>query len=412
MTDTQDRPKQRLVVVGNGMAGMRTVEELLKRAPDRHQITVFGAEPHGNYNRILLSPVLAGEKTLADIVTHAPEWYARNGIELIAGDPVIDINRAQRTVTSRGGRTVHYDKLLLATGSTPFIPPMPGATLPGVVGFRTIEDVELMLKAAQHHGQAVVIGGGVLGLEAACALRKQGMKVTVIHRTSRLMERQLDETAAGLLQKTLEHRGIRFVLATDTRELRGDWRVRVVILQDGRRLPTDLVVVSAGIVPQTSLAKSTGLRCERGVVVDDAMRSSDPSVYAVGECAQHRGVCYGLVAPLWDQAEVCAAQLADASDVQYTGSVISTKLKGTGIHVFSAGDFIGEKGTEPLVFRDPRRAVYKKLVLRDGKLVGAVLYGEVRDGGWYFDLMQSQRPVGALRVKLIFGRSFAEARAA
>ncbi len=413
MTDTQLRSRKRLVVVGNGMAGMRTVDELLKHAPGRYDITVFGTEPHGNYNRIQLSPVLAGEKTLADIVTHTPAWYAENGIELIAGDTVIDINRALRTVTTRSGRVTHYDKLLLATGSTPFIPRMPGSTLPGVVGFRTIEDVELMLKAAQHYSRAIVIGGGLLGLEAACALRKQGMKVTVVHRMQWLMERQLDETAAGLLQKTLERRGIRFVLAADTREISGDWRVREVILQDGQRLPTDLVVVAAGVVPQANLAKSSGLRCERGVVVDDAMRSSDPSIYAVGECAQHRGTCYGIVAPLWEQAQVCAAHLAgNDRTAAYTGSVLSTKLKVTGVHVFSAGDFTGEQGTHPLMLRDPRRGIYKKLVLRDDLLVGAVLYGEVQDGGWYFDLMQSRQSIAALRSKLIFGRSFAEARAA
>jgi nitrite reductase (NADH) large subunit len=412
MTDNQDR-KECLVVVGNGMAGMRTVEELLRLAPDRYKTTVFGAEPHGNYNRILLSPVLAGEKTLADIVTHPPEWYVQNGVGLIAGDPVVDINRALRTVTTRSGHVAHYDKLLLATGSTPFIPPFPGSTLPGVVGFRTIEDVDLMLKAAQHYRHAIVIGGGVLGLEAACALRKQGMKATVIHRMAWLMERQLDPTAASLLQKTLERRGIQFELSADTRELSGDWRVREIVLQDGRRLPTDLVVVTAGIMPQIALAKASGLRCERGVVVDDAMRSSDPTIYAVGECAQHRGACYGLVAPLWEQATVCATQLAGTDEsAAYTGSVLSTRLKVTGVNVFSAGDFIGEAGTERLVFSDPRRGVYKKLVLRDGMLAGAVLYGEVGDGGWYFDLMRSRQSVAALRNKLVFGRGFAEVRAA
>jgi nitrite reductase (NADH) large subunit len=256
------------------------------------------------------------------------------------------------------------------------------------------------------------MGGGLLGLEAACALRQRGMDVTVVHRGAWLMERQLDPPAAAILRKTLERRRVRFELDARTREISGDWRVREIILEDGRRLPADLVVITAGVTPQIALARSAGLRCERGILVDDGLRSSDPAIFAVGECAQHAGVCYGLVAPLWEQAAVCAAQLAGDETAVYSGTVLSTRLKVTGIHVFSAGEFNGDGNCEPLVYRDGRRGVYKKLVLRDGILVGAILYGEVRDGAWYFDLMQSRKPLAALRNKLIFGRDFAEAKAA
>jgi nitrite reductase (NADH) large subunit len=404
--------KERLVVVGNGMAGIRVVEELLKLAPERYDITVFGAEPHGNYNRILLSPVLAGEKTIADIITHPLEWYAQNGITLHANDPVIAIDHGARTVTSLSGRVVHYDRLLLATGSQPFVLPVPGRALPGVVAFRTIYDVDAMIEATRQHRRAVVIGGGLLGLEAANGLARQGMDVTLVHLMDWLMERQLDPVAAGLLQGNLEARGLKFKLKAQTESILGDDRVRAVRFKDGTEVDADLVVMAAGIVPDAALAKSAGLNCERGIVVDDTLLTSDANVFAVGECAQHRKVCYGLVAPLWEQARVVAAQLSGDASARYEGSVISTKLKVTGIDLFSAGNFMGGDGTEQLVFRDPRRGIYKKLVLREGRLDGAVLYGDTQDGGWYFDLVQSRQNVAPFRDRLLFGRRFVEAKAA
>lgn len=406
----QSRP--RLVVVGNGMAGMRTVEELLKLAPDLYDITVFGAEPHGNYNRILLSPVLAGEKTVADIMLNTREWYDENGIELLAGDPVVAIDRPRRIVRSASGREVRYDRLLLATGSKPFILPVPGHQLDGVIAFRDIQDVETMQQAARNHRHAVVIGGGLLGLEAANGLLRQGMDVTVVHLPDSLMERQLDKPAATLLQSALERKGLRFLLGAQTAEILGTDRVTGVRFKDGSEIPADLVVMTAGVRPNIELAAGAGLHCERAIVVDDTLQTYDPRIYAVGECVQHRQATFGLVAPIWDQARVCAAHLAGAGHRRYVQQATATKLKVTGVDLYSAGDFIGGEGSEDLVLRDARRGVYKRLVLQDGCLVGAVLYGDVQDGPWYFDMIQRRTPVGALRQRLLFGQAQCEALAA
>jgi len=406
------KARQRLVVVGNGMAGMRTVEELLKLAPDLYDITVFGAEPHGNYNRILLSPVLAGEKTVADIMLNTREWYEQNGIELLAGDPVVAIDRPRRLVRSASGREVRYDRLLLATGSKPFILPVPGHQLDGVIAFRDIQDVEIMLHAASNHRHAVVIGGGLLGLEAANGLLRQGMDVTVVHLCDSLMERQLDKPAAALLQGALERKGLRFLLGAQTAEIVGTERVSAVRFKDGSEIPADLVVMTAGVRPNIELAAQAGLHCERAIVVDDTLQTYDPRVYAVGECVQHRQATFGLVAPIWDQARVCAAHLAGAGHRRYIQQATATKLKVTGVDLYSAGDFIGGEGSEDLVLRDPRRGVYKRLVLEGGRLVGAVLYGDVQDGPWYFDMIQNHAPVGALRQRLLFGKAQCEALAA
>ncbi len=403
------KPKPRLVVVGNGMAGMRTVEELLKLAPDRYDITVFGAEPYGNYNRILLSPLLSGEKSIDDIMLNTREWYAANGITLRAGDRVTEIDRRKRLVKSQSGLEVHYDRLLIATGSMPFIIPVPGHKLPGVIAFRDINDVEAMLEASRNHRKAVVIGGGLLGLEAANGLMRQGMDVTVVHVMDSLMERQLDKPASLLLKNALEKRGLRFLLEANTAEIVGPDRVRAVRFKDESIVEADLVVMAVGIRPNFELAKSAGLHCERALVVDDTLQSlSDPRVYAVGECVQHRKATYGLVAPLWDQARVCAIHLAGLGHTRYPGSVTSTKLKVTGIDLFSAGDFIGDQDSEDLVFRDPRRGVYKRLVLKGGRIKGAVLYGDVKDGPWYFELMQKNTDIAGFRGKLLFGRSFCQ----
>jgi len=406
------KPRPRLVVVGNGMAGMRTVEELLKLAPDLYDITVFGAEPHGNYNRILLSPVLAGEKTVDDIMLNTREWYARNGIELLAGDPVVAIDRARRTVRAQSGREVRYDRLLLATGSKPFILPVPGHQLDGVIAFRDIQDVEIMLAAARDHRHAVVIGGGLLGLEAANGLLRQGMDVTVVHLCDSLMERQLDKPAADLLKRALEHKGLRFLLGAQTAEILGTERVTGVRFKDGSEIPADLVVMTAGVRPNIELAAGAGLHCERAIVVDDTLQTYDPRIYAVGECVQHRQATFGLVAPIWEQARVCAAHLAGAGHRRYVQQATATKLKVTGVDLYSAGDFIGGEGSEDLMLRDARRGIYKRLVLQDGCLVGAVLYGDVQDGPWYFDLIQRRAPVAALRQRLLFGQAQCEALAA
>ena len=405
--------KPRLVVIGNGMAGIRTVEELLKLDPDGYRITVFGAEPHGNYNRILLSPVLAGEKRFEDIVTHDRAWYARHGIALQAGKPAVGIDRARRVVVAQDGQEVAYDRLLIATGSRPFVIPVPGHQLRGVIAFRDIHDVEAMLAAARSHRHAVVIGGGLLGLEAANGLLRQGMSVTVVHVNDRLMERQLDAPAARLLKAALEKRGMRFLLEANTAEIVGDPRVTAVRFQDGSEIAADLVVMAVGIRPNVDLAKAAGLHVERAIVVDDTLQTAtDPRIYAVGECVQHRNSVYGLVAPLWEQARVCAAHLAGIGHRRYGGSVTATRLKVTGIDLYSAGDFIGGPDTEDLLLRDPGRSVYKRLVLKDNRIVGVVLYGEVGDGPWYFELMQAGRDIGPLRQRLLFGRAYCESQAA
>ncbi|MBY4898590.1 NAD(P)/FAD-dependent oxidoreductase [Cupriavidus sp. AU9028] len=404
--------KPRLVVVGNGMAGMRTVEELLALAPDLYDITVFGAEPHGNYNRILLSPVLAGEKEVDDIMLHRRAWYEQHGITLFAGEPVVAIDRPRRLVRAQSGREVRYDRLLLATGSQPFIVPVPGHTLDGVIAFRDLQDVETMLAAARQHRHAVVIGGGLLGLEAANGLLRRGMDVTVVHLGKTLMDRQLDQPAAALLQRTLEHRGLRILLGATTTEIVGKDRVEGVRFADGSAIAADLVVMTAGVRPNVALAQSAGLHCERAIVVDDTLQTFDPRIYAVGECVQHRRATFGLVAPIWEQARVCAAHLAGAGHRRYVQQATATRLKVSGVDLFSAGDIVGGEDSEDLVLRDPRRGIYKRLVLQQNRLVGAVLYGDVQDGPWYFDLIQQRTPVGALRQRLLFGKAQCDAIAA
>jgi len=398
-----ERPS--LVVIGNGMAGMRTVEELLKLAPDMYRITVFGAEPHGNYNRILLSPVLAGEKTVDDIMLHTREWYAAHGITLHAGDPVVRIDRKRRTVEASSGLSVVYDRLLIATGSRPFIVPVPGHALPGVIGFRDLHDVDAMLAAARRGGRAVVIGGGLLGLEAANGLLRQGMEVTVVHLAASLMNQQLDAPAAELLRASLERRGLRILLNRQTAAIEGTERVEAVRFDDGQRLPADLVVMAAGVRPNVELAKAAGLHLERAIVVDDTLQTYDPRVYAVGECVQHRRSTFGLVAPIWDQARVCAAHLAGSGHRRYVQQATATKLKVTGVDLYSAGDIVGFDASEDLVLRDRQGGVYKRLVVAGNRLIGAVLYGDVTDGPWYFDLIQKRTDISAMRDQLLFGQA-------
>ncbi|MGH8174897.1 MAG: nitrite reductase small subunit NirD [Steroidobacter sp.] len=415
---------RKLVVIGNGMAGMKVVEQLLELAPNDYEVTVFGAEPHPNYNRILLSPVLAGEKSIADIILNPLEWYCEKGVALHLGDPIVAIDRKRRVIRSRNGVEATYDRLLLATGSKPIALPIPGADLPGVATFRDLQDVDAMLAATRSHKKAVVIGGGLLGLEAANGLMKQGMDVTVVHIFDTLMERQLDRVAGALLKESLEKRGLRFRMAAKTvaifatapfplPQVEGQCesqraRVAGVRFDDGSELEADLVVMAAGIRPNIDLARAAGLRCDRGVLVNDTMQTFDPCVYAVGECVQHRNSTYGLVAPLFEQANVCATHLAEFGIGQYKGSLVSTQLKVTGVDLFSAGDFVGGPRSESLVFRDAKRGVYKRVVIEDNKVRGAVLYGDVKDGPWYFELMNEGRDIGALRDKLLFGAAFAK----
>jgi nitrite reductase (NADH) large subunit len=395
----------KLVVVGNGMAGARVLEELLKLAPDLYDITVFGAEPHPNYNRILLSPVLAGEQTVQDIILNPVEWYAENGIRLHLGKKIASIDRRAREVVAEDGTRERYDRLLLATGSNPFILPIPGVKLDGVLTYRDIHDTERMIAAAASHRDAVVIGGGLLGLEAANGLKLRGMNVTVVHLMPWLMERQLDRTAANLLQKTLEAKGLKFRLEATTEAIHGGDRVTAVRLKSGEEIPAQLVVMAVGIRPNTELAQAAGLHCNRGIVVNDTMQTFDPRIYGVGECVSHRGIAYGLVAPLFEMAKVCANHLAHHGIGRYAGSSLSTKLKVTGVDLFSAGDFTGGEGTEDIVLADPGAGVYKKLVIKDDKLIGAVMYGDTVDGSWYFKLLREGRSVAAIRDKLMFGES-------
>jgi nitrite reductase (NADH) large subunit len=400
-----------LVVIGNGMAGMRAVEELLKReAGRRYRVTVFGAEPHVNYNRMMLSSVLAGDKTIDEIVINSREWYDANNIRLFTGDTVTAIDRTARTVTAASGLTVPYDRLLIATGSRPLAPPIPGLSLPGVCAFRDIADVDKMLEAARTQKRAVVIGGGLLGLEAAWGLKRRGMSVALVHLMPTLMERQLDAAAGQLLQRDLDGRGIAFFTNGQTEAILGTERAEGVQLADGRSIPADLVVLAIGIRPNIDLARAAGLEVSRGVVVYDDMRTSDPEIFAVGECVEHRGQVFGLVAPIWDQAKVCAAHLAGDQSAVFVSQALSTSLKITGVDVFSAGALMAaDESDDEITLRDDSRGLYKKIVLRDGKLVGAVLYGDVADGQWYLKLMRDKEDVSALRERLVFGRAFAEA---
>ena len=387
------------------MAGVRTLEELLKIAPEKYDITVFGSEPYGNYNRILLSPVLAGEKTIDDIMLNDDQWYKDNNIALYKGKEVVEIDRLNRKVFAHDGTTANYDRLLLATGSNPFIVPVPGNDLQGVITFRDIRDVNCMLDSSKTYKHAVVIGGGLLGLEAANGLMKQGMKVTVVHLHDTLMERQLDSVAGSMLRKSLEDRGMKFLMASSTEAILGTSRVKGVRFKDGLEIAADLVVMAVGIRPNKTLAEKAGLYCERGVIVNDTMQTYDPRIYSVGECVQHRGVAYGLVAPLFEQAKVCANHLAHLGYSRYQGSVTSTKLKVTGIDLFSAGDFLGDESCENIVMKDAARGVYKKIVLQNNRIKGAVLYGDTVDGAWYFQLLRDQTDVSDIRHHLMFGQA-------
>ncbi|MBN8938266.1 MAG: NAD(P)/FAD-dependent oxidoreductase [Rhizobiales bacterium] len=397
-----------LVVIGNGMASARFVEELGKQALGRYSVLVIGAEPTLAYNRVLLSSLLAGEVEAGDIQLKSRAWWQSQGVTLVYGRRAQAIDPAAKTVTLENGAHIPFAKLVLATGSLPIRLPKPGMDLPGVLTFRDHDDVAAMLSATGPAVRAVVIGGGLLGIEAAYGLARTGTHVTLIHLMDRLMERQLDAEAAGLLKRALEQRGIKVLLGADTAAIEGDGCVEAVRLADGRVLAADMVVSAVGIRPNADLARAAGLALGRGVVVDDRMATSHPDIHAIGECAEHRGTCYGLVEPAYEQGQVLARHLAGRAAV-YAGTVLATNLKVSGVPVFSAGDFIGAAGTESVVWRDPGLGTYRKLVLKDDVLVGAVLFGETGDGLWYLDLIRRGERLGRLREAVVFGRALAEA---
>jgi nitrite reductase (NADH) large subunit len=405
---------ERLLIVGNGMAGLRLVEELVRRAPHCYAITVVGKEPQAAYNRILLSSFLAGEVNESDVCLKDRDWYADHGITLVTGDPVEHLDAATHRARLASGREILFDRAVLATGSNPIRLPVPGADLAGVVTFRDLADAVALREITRRGGHAVVIGGGLLGIEAAYGLARAGVQVSLIHLMDRLMERQLDARAAAMLTQAIADLGIEVMLETKTTAILGSDRVAGIRFGDGRELPADLVVMAIGIRPEIKLAAAAGLPCGRGILVDDGLATAVPGFYALGECAEHRGVCYGLVEPCYAQARVLARCLAGET-ATYEGSVTATNLKVSGVPVFSAGDFLGGDGTQDVVLSDPGLPAYKKLVIRctpaGQRLTGTVLFGDTADGLWYLDLIRSEAPIDPMHTDIIFGRDFVVAAA-
>ena len=409
--------KLKLVLIGNGLAGMRCLEDLLDMAPERYEVTVIGEEPWGNYNRIMLSPVLSGEKTIEDIMLHPHAWYSDKGIKFIAQDPAFKIDRTRKVVHTEKGERIDYDRLIIATGSKPFIPPVQGADLNGVISFRDIYDVNTMVKYCETKKNAVVIGGGLLGLEAAYGLKQRGMNVTVLHLMDRIMDRQLDKRASEMLRHSIEQKGIQIITEANTEALLGkDGHVNQVRLKDGTILDADLVIFAVGIRPNIALAQSAGLRCHRGILVNDTMQTFDPSIYAVGECIEHRGQTFGLVEPLWGQAFICATHLAEHGSLTFKSPTVPTQLKVSGVDVFSAGRIdleqsdassISKEDYEDIILNDDKRQIYKRIIIQKDKVIGAVLFGDTEDGMWYAELIADQTPVSTFRNKLLFGKDFA-----
>ncbi|MFW1806765.1 nitrite reductase small subunit NirD [Acinetobacter ursingii] len=409
--------KLKLVLIGNGLAGMRCLEDLLDMAPERYEVTVIGEEPWGNYNRIMLSPVLSGEKTIEDIMLHPHAWYSDKGIKFIAQDPAVKIDRTRKVVHTEKGERIDYDRLIIATGSKPFIPPVQGADLNGVISFRDIYDVNTMVKYCETKKNAVVIGGGLLGLEAAYGLKQRGMNVTVLHLMDRIMDRQLDKRASEMLRHSIEQKGIQIITEANTEALLGkDGHVNQVRLKDGTILDADLVIFAVGIRPNIALAQSAGLRCHRGILVNDTMQTFDPSIYAVGECIEHRNQTFGLVEPLWGQAFICATHLAEHGSLTFKSPTVPTQLKVSGVDVFSAGRIdleqsdassISKEDYEDIILNDDKRQIYKRIIIQKDKVIGAVLFGDTEDGMWYAELIADQTPVSTFRNKLLFGKDFA-----
>jgi nitrite reductase (NADH) large subunit len=385
--------KKKLVLVGNGMAGVRAIEEVLKISEDLFDITIFGSEPHPNYNRILLSKVLQGDTKVKDITLNDWEWYEENNITLYTGETVTKVNSDMKVVVTDKERVVPYDELIIATGSVPFILPLPGADKQGVTAFRDIKDTDIMLEASKNYKKAAVIGGGLLGLEAARGLLNLGMDVSVIHIAPTLMERQLDETAGKLLQKELENQGMKFLLEKSTEEIYGTDRVEGLKFKDGTHLEADLVVMAVGIKPNIELAKESGIAVNRGIIVNDYLQTDVPNVYSVGECAEHNGIPYGLVAPLYEQAKVLASHMCGLESAPYKGSVLSTQLKVSGVEVFSAGDFTEDEEKKSIKIFDEQDGIYKKIVLKGNKIVGAVLFGDSKEGNRLFSMIKKEEDI-------------------
>jgi nitrite reductase (NADH) large subunit len=395
-----------LVVVGNGMAAARLVEALAKVALGRYAIAVIGDEPRLAYNRVLLSSVLAGETASHDIELKPANWWRDRGITLKYGCVATEIDVGRRELKIANEESIAFSRLVLATGSMPLRLNVPGADLAGVHTFRDSRDVDLLLALAARKKRVVVIGGGLLGLEAAYGLARAGTAVTLIHLVDRLMERQLDAPAAELLKSLIERKGIKVLLNANTARLHGERRVEGIELEDGRRIDADAVIFAAGIRPNVTLAKEAGISVNRGIVVDDYLQTGAPDIFALGECAEHRGICYGVVEPAYEQARVLAQHLA-GSAATYRGSLVATNLKVSGVSVFSAGDFMGARGTETIVLNDIRHGTYKKLVISDGRLTGAVLVGDVGDALWYLELIRNREPIARIRNRMMFGRSLA-----
>jgi len=397
--------KKKLVMIGNGMAGVSFVEQLLKLNPHKYEITIIGAEPHPNYNRIMLSSVLAGDVSMKDIVLNDWDWYRDNRIQLHAGHTATALDTAARTVRTDQGLTVSYDDLVIATGSQPFMLPLPGADKEGVIAFRDMKDCETMIETAKTYKKAVVIGGGLLGIEAARGLLNLKMEVHVVHIFNYLMERQLDETASRMLQEELERQGMKFLLEKQSDTILGKKRVSGLSFKDGSQVDADLIVMAVGIRPNVQLAKEAGVEVNRGIVVDDSMQTSVPGIYSLGECAEHRGIAYGLVAPLYEQGAILAKQLASVEHDGYQGSVVSTKLKVSGVNVFSAGRFMSEPGTKSLRVQDDLDGVYKKVVFQNGKVIGAVLFGDTTEGSRLFSLIRKGEDFSGREKEVLFGPS-------
>jgi nitrite reductase (NADH) large subunit len=395
-----------LVIVGNGMAAARLVDELIKTALGRYAIAVIGDEPRLAYNRVLLSSVLAGETASHDIELKPAAWWRDRGVTLKYGCVATEIDVGRREVKIAGDESVEFSRLVLATGSTPLRLNLPGAALAGVHTFRDTRDVDLLLALAARKRPVVVIGGGLLGLEAAYGLAKAGTPVTLLHLMDRLMDRQLDAPAAALLKSLVERKGIEVLLDANTARIHGTSRVEGIELADGRRIEAGAVIFAAGIRPNVGLAKDAGIAVNRGVVVDDHLQTGVQNIFALGECAEHRGICYGLVEPAYEQARVLAQHLAGRT-AAYPGSVVATNLKVSGVSVFSAGDFVGADGSEAILLSDVRRGTYKKLVIADGRLAGAVLIGDVGDALWYLELIRTRKPIAGIRADMMFGRSLA-----
>jgi len=402
---------ERLVIIGNGMAAARLVEELASRALGRYAIAVVGEEPRLAYNRVLLSSLLAKEVAPADIELKPAQWWRDHGVTVQYGCRATAVDAASRIVTLADGRTLPFSKLVLATGSHATTLNVPGMDLPGVFTFRDLTDVAVLNLTVRPGDRVTVIGGGLLGIEAACGLVRSGARVTLLHLMDRLMERQLDAPAAVMLRKAVQAKGIDVLTEAETVRIAGENCVEAVELKDGRRIAADAVVVAVGITPNVALARDAGLKIGRGIVIDDGLETSTPGVHAIGECAEHRGCCYGLVEPAHEQARVLAQRFA-GKEADYRGSVLATNLKVSGVHVFSAGDFLGTDGTEDIVLSDPGIGVYRKLVIAEGRVVGAVLYGDTTDALWYLELMRAGTNIESFRDDLIFGRTLVEQAAA